>query len=330
MKAAYVNNPGPAESIVYGELPDPKPSDTQVLVKVGAVAVNPIDTYIRSGMVAMDLPRPFVIGCDLAGTVVAVGSHTKQFNVGDRVWGSNQGLLGRQGTFAEFAAVEEQWLYRTPDTVSDQDASAIALVGIISHLGLVSYAKVRPAENVLVNGGSGGIGSMVIQIARVLGARICATAGTDEKVAICRDLGAEVAINYQTDDVPSQIRSFCPSGVDIWWETVREPDFDRSIGCLAERGRLVLMAGRDARPEFPVGPFYVKGCTLYGLVMFQATPAEQRQAAEDINLWLETGQLKPRIDRVLSLSDAAYAHHLQEANTLGKAGTLAGKIVLVP
>src|SRR5262245_18878994 len=102
MKAAYIENTGPAESIQFGELPKPAPAGAQVLVKVGAVSVNPIDTYRRSGANCWPLPKPFIIGCDLAGTVEAVGPDVRRFKVGDRVWGSNQGLMGRQGTFAEY------------------------------------------------------------------------------------------------------------------------------------------------------------------------------------------------------------------------------------
>ena len=156
MKAAYIEKPGPAEKIIYGNLPKPKPADNQVLVKVKAVAVNPVDTYIRAGMYPMDLPLPFVVGCDLAGVVEAVGPSVTKFQKGDRVWGSNQGLLGRQGTFAEYAAVDECWLYPTPEEVSDQDAAAVALVGITAHLGLFRDARLKTGENVLVNGGTGG------------------------------------------------------------------------------------------------------------------------------------------------------------------------------
>ena len=106
MKAAFIHQPGSPETIQFGELPTPKPEPQQILVRVGAVAVNPIDTYIRSGLVKMNLPLPFIVGCDLAGTVEEVGAQVQGFQRGDRVWGSNQGLLGRQGTFAEFAAVD--------------------------------------------------------------------------------------------------------------------------------------------------------------------------------------------------------------------------------
>ena len=102
MKAAYIHQTGPAENIQYGELPTPEPRGGEVLVKVGAVAVNPIDTYIRNGANYWELPKPYIIGSDVAGTVTAIGPQARQFKVGDRVWGSNQGLMGRQGTFAEF------------------------------------------------------------------------------------------------------------------------------------------------------------------------------------------------------------------------------------
>lgn len=278
----------------------------------------------------MPLKYPFVVGCDLAGKVVKLGPQARRYKVGDRVWGTNQGLLGRQGTFAEFAAVDEQWLYPTPTGVSDEAAAATALVGITAHLGLVQYAGLESDEVLFVNGGAGGVGSVVVQMAKALGARVITTAGSDAKLAFCRQSGADLAINYQQEDVDARVCAFAPQGVNVWWETLREPNFDRTIGLLAEQGRMILMAGRDARPVFPVGPFYVKQCTLHGFVMFKASPQEQLAAAEDINGWLASGKLKPHIGRILPLAQAAEAHRLQEANTIHKAGTLSGKIVLKP
>jgi NADPH2:quinone reductase len=329
MKAAYIDQPGPPESIVYGELPMPQPHGAEVLVRVAAVAVNPIDTYIRAGTVKMELPRPFVVGCDLAG-VVEAGPASMRYPVGTRVWGSNQGLLGRQGTFAEYAAVDDAWLYPTPDGVSDEQAAAGALVGITAHLGLFQRARLESGETLFVNGGSGGVGSTVVQMAKAVGARVITTAGSPEKVKACRELGADLAINYKTEDVDAAIRQFAPGGVNVWLETLHEPNFDRTVGLLHFRGRMIIMAGRAARPIFPVGPFYVKDCALLGFAMFNAPPDEQRRAADDINTWLATGKLKPRIDRVLPLSETAAAHRLQEAATVQKTGALAGKIVLKP
>jgi len=331
MKAAYIESTGPAESTIkFGDVPRPEPTGRQALVRVGAVAVNPIDTYLRNGANYWELPKPFIIGCDLAGTVEAVGRDARRFKPGDRVWGSNQGLLGRQGTFAEYCAIDEEWLYPTPASVTDEQAAACALVGITAHLGLFREAKLEIGEHVFVNGGSGGVGSMVVQMAKIAGARVLATAGSAEKVAALKQLGADVAVNYKTDDAAAAVKTFAPSGINAYWETVREPDFDRIVSYLAERGRIILMAGRDARPPFPVGPFYVKGCSLHGFVMFKATADEQRRCADDISQWLGAGKLKAHISRVLPLAQAAAAHKLQEENTLQKSGTLAGKIVLKP
>ena len=330
MKAAFIHLPGPPESIVFGDLPKPAIAPQQVLVRVGAVSVNPIDTYIRGGLIKLNLPQPFIPGCDLAGTVEEVGAGVTCCKRGDRVWGSNQGLLGRQGTFAEFAAVDEQWLYPTPANVSDEDAAAISLVGITAALGLLNRAQLRADEILFVNGGTGGVGSAVVQMAKALGARVIATAGSDEKVSECRRLGADLALNYKTDDVDAKVREFAPDGVNVWWETLREPNFERTVPLLAMRGRMVVMAGREAKPVFPVGPFYVKDCALHGFAMFNAPADEQRMCAVQINRWLAEGKLRARIDRVLPLAQTAEAHRLQEENTIGKQGTLAGKIVLKP
>lgn len=330
MKAAYIERAGPPEVIQYGDLPKPKVSGRQVLVRVKAVSVNPIDTYIRNGANYWPLPQPFIIGCDLAGVVEEVGPEVERFRVGDRVWGSNQGLLGRQGTFAEYCAVDEQWLYPTPDGVDDTAAAACALVGITAHLGLIREARLRAGETIFVQGGTGGVGSMVVQMAKALGATVITTGGTAEKVAACYKMGADLAIDYRTQNVTEEVRKFRPQGVDVYWETVRDPNFDAILTVMADRGRIVIMAGREARPPFPVGPFYVKECSMYGFVMFKAPPEVQLAAANDINRWLREGKLRPRISRVLPLSAAVEAHRLQEESTVHKRGILDGKIVLVP
>jgi NADPH2:quinone reductase len=300
------------------------------LVKAAAVDVNPIDIYIRSGMIPAKLTFPWILGRDLAGTIMETGRGVKRFKVGDRVWASGQGADGRPGTFAELVAVDERWLYFTPQSVSDEEAVAASLVGITSHVGLVRTAKLKAGETLFVNGGSGGVGSSVLQLAKILGAKVIATAGTDAKVEICTNLGADLAINYKTQDVEAAVKEFAPEGVNVWWETVREPNFERTIPLLSLRGRMIVMAGRDARPSLPIGPFYVKDCSLLGFAMFNASPREQRAAAEDINLWLTEGKLKARIDRVLPLSQTVEAHRLQEQSTIHKTGVLAGKLVLKP
>jgi NADPH2:quinone reductase len=330
MKAAYINQTGPPEVIQYGDLPAPKPNASQCLMRVVAVDVNPIDVYVRAGMVPAKLNFPYIIGRDLAGTVLETGAKVKQFKAGDRVWVTGQGVGDRQGTFSDFAVADESWLHPTPDTVSEEEIVALSLVAVTAHLGLVREAKLRSGEVLFVNGGSGGIGSSVVQIAKALGARVITTAGTDEKVERCRKMGANLALNYKTQDVDKAIREFAPNGIDVWWESLREPNFERSIPLLAMRGRIIVMAGRDAKPTFPVGPFYTKDCSLHGLAMHNSSAEEQHAAAMDINAWAAEGRLKAPIDRVLPLSKAAEAHRLQEESTIRKGSTLAGKIVLNP
>jgi NADPH2:quinone reductase len=330
MKGAFITRTGPPDVIEVGSLPDPAPGPREALVRVRACAVNPIDTYVRTGAVAFPLPFPFVVGCDLAGEVVAVGKDVQSLRPGMRVWGSNQGLLGRQGTFAELAAVDERWLYPTPDSVSDRDAAAAALVAITAHLGLVTHAALRPGEMLFVNGASGGVGSAVVQVARALGARVIGTAGTVEKRARVRGQGAEAAFDYRADDLVESARSAAPDGIDVYWETQREPMFDRAVGLLADGGRIVLMAGREARTPFPVGPFYVKGCRMVGFAMFKADWRLQAAAAVDINRWMAAGRLRVPIARVLPLEQTSLAHALQESATVARTGVLDGKIVIEP
>jgi len=332
MKAAYITAVGTPDCIEYGELPDPKPGEGQVLVKVGAVAVNPIDTYIRSGAVALPLEFPYIIGCDLAGTVEAVGPGASRFSVGDRVWGSNQGLFGRAGSFAEYAAVDEQWLYPTPDSQTDESAAAGALVGITAHLGLFRCGRLQAGEIVFVNGGTGGVGSSVVQLAKGAGAKVIATVGNAEKQAACRELGADLVLDYHSPTMDDEIREFIEphGGIDLWYETLREPNFDRTAGFMRMRGRVIFMAGRDARPEFPVGASYTKDLSYLGFAMFNASADEQRECAEGINALQEAGGWTPLIGQRLPLAEAAAAHQLQEEETLQCRSNLSGKIVLTP
>src|SRR5262245_60194371 len=163
MKAAYITQTGLPEVIQYGDLPDPKVGRKQCLVKVAAVDVNPIDTYVRSRAIPAQLSVAWILGRDLAGTVVEVGAGVKTFKPGDRVWASNQGTNGRAGTFAEMAAVEEKWLNPIPAGAKEEDLVALSLVGITAHIGLIHFANIRRGEVVFVNGGSGGVGSCVVQ-----------------------------------------------------------------------------------------------------------------------------------------------------------------------
>jgi len=331
MNAAYINKPGPCNEIIVGEITTPQPMQDEYLIQIKAISLNPIDMYIRAGTINMPLPKQFISGCDFAGVVEKVGENCSRFKEGDRVWGSNQGLLGRQGTSAEFAAIKEDWLYPSPEGVDDQQLAATSLVGITAHLGLFRNVNLKAGETIFVNGGTGGVGSMVVQMAKAIGAKVITTVGSSAKEDLCRSWGADKVINYKTDDIPKEVRDYTNNqGVHVWFETQREPDFFKIVDLMAARGRIIIMAGRTAQPLFPVGPFYVKGLTLTGFAMFNATPDEQRRCANDINAWLASGKLRSHIGAAFPLSKAAEAHKLLEENTLKGTGTLSGKVILLP
>jgi NADPH:quinone reductase len=324
MRAAYIEKVGPPENIRFGELPTPAVGPSDVLVKTTAVCVDPVDTLIRSGQLPEELPFPFILGRDMVGVVEAIGPAVTRFSRGDQVWCNNQGHHGRQGTFAEYLSVQENLLYPLPQGVDDKEVVAFVHSGLTACLGL-EEARLQPGESIFINGGAGNVGSAVLQLARARGARIIATAGDTAGLDWCRGVGADCAVNYKTDDVDRAVAEFAPEGVNVYWDVSGKPDFDQAVRRVAPRGRIIVMCGYGARPPFPVGPFYVKRCSMHGFAITYASDTELQTSADEINRWLAQGKLKVRIDRALPLSEAATAHRLMEDHT-----PLAGKIVLVP
>lgn len=327
MKAAYINQLGSPEDIVYGDLPVPTIGDSQILVKVTAVAADPIDTYIRRGAYSTRMSFPFIIGRDMVGTAEEVGGKVRGFAPGARVWCNNQGYHGRQGTFAEYLAIDEEFLYALPDAADAKEAVAALHSATTASIGLLREAKLRRGEAIFINGGAGNVGSAVLQMAVNMGARAIVTASSDEDLAWCMSLGAERAVNYKTSDISKAVSEFAPGGIDVYWDTTTHPDFERAVPLLAHRGRIILMAGLDARPVFPVGGFYTKDCSMHGFAITNATAEELRNCSKAINELLAQGKLKSRINRVMRLSEAAAAHRLLEDVQRG-VGKLSGKIVL--
>lgn len=327
MKAAYIKGLGPPENIVFGDLPEPVIGVSQVLLKVRAVAVDPIDTYIRRGTFPMNLSFPFIIGRDMVGTVEAVGDGVRRFSAGDRVWCNNQGYDGRQGTFAEYLAIDDRFLYPLPDGADEKQAVAVAHSATTAAIGLLREAKLRAGESVFINGGAGNVGSAVLQLATNLGARVIVTAGSESDLEYCRQLGAERTVNYKTGNIVDAISGFAPHGIDVYWDTTTKPDFERAVPLLSHRGRVVLMAGLDAHPPLPVGAFYTKDCSLHGFAITNATAEELQDCARAINEWLVKGKLAARVDRVMPLAEAARAHQLIEDSLHGRL-KLHGKIIL--
>lgn len=330
MKAAFYESTGTPEVIRVGELPMPEPKAGEVRVRVNIASINPIDTYIRLGLAAMSGPFPFVTGRDFAGAVDAVGPNVTRFKIGDRVWGANQGAGGRTGSCAEFCVTGQEFAYPIPDGVGDEQAAAGALTGITAHLGLFLHAQLKAGETVFVNGGTGGVGSIVVQMAKAVGAKVVTTVGSEEKAALARELGADAVFNYKTDDLAARVKEATGgAGIHVWYETQPPSDFDTTFELMAPRGRVIVMAGRAARPQFPNGQFYVKGLSLHGFAMFNMTADEQRVCADAMNEWYRDGKLKSLIGQRFALAETAAAHAIQEQNTLKKAGSLTGKIVVL-
>lgn len=323
MKAAFIRKTGGPEMIEWGEIPTPAIKDDEVLVKVSAVAVNPIDAYIRSGKYPLNLPLPFIIGRDMIGTVSKVGNSVAAFKPGQRVWSNSLGIEGRQGAFAEYAAVPESLLYPAPGGVDDKAIVSVLHAGATACIGLIREAMLKASDTIFVNGGGGNIGSAVIQLAKGRGARVFTSTSGQEKMDWCKSLGADLVLDYRKDKIEEKVQEAALDGVNVFWDTSRQPNFDLAVALLARKGQIILMAGADARSPFPVGPFYQKECSMKGFTLSRARPAELSQYADMINLCLERKQLKSKIAQVLPLSEAAKAHALIESQP-----EVWGKIVL--
>ncbi len=324
MKAAFINTTGPASCIRYGDLPEPIVGPEDVLVTMTATTVDPIDTYIRSGSYEVGLNFPFIIGRDMTGVVEGVGQDCTRFKPGDRVWCNNQGYGRRQGTFAERLSVHQNLLYHLPDEAEDKQAVAIFHSALTALVGLVNKAALITGETIFINGGSGNVGTAVLQIAKARGARVAVTAGHPDKIEWCKSLGADLVIDYKRDSVAACLWEFAPEGVNVYWDATKEPDVERALQSLSPRGRMIVMSGLDHISTLPVGPFYTRNCTLYGFTITDRTIGELAESAIAINYLLSKQQLKARIDTVLPLSEAAEAHQLMDE------GSPFGKIIVVP
>lgn len=324
MKAAFIEQFGPPDVIRFGDLPVPEVGPQDVLIQVAGVTVDPIDTYIRSGSFDAHSQFPFIIGRDVTGQVIETGTHVTRFRPGDWVWANNQGYSGRQGTFSEYCRIQEDFLYPLPGGADPFEAVAAVHSALTAVLGLQFKAGLQANETLFVNGGDGNVGTAVLQIAKALGARVAVTSANEEKANWCKELGADIVINYKTDDVTRAIREFAPDGVNVYWDATSRFDARRAIDVLAQRGRVVVMAGRSNETVLPSGEFYVRNCTMYGFTVTDARMEELSSYAAEINKWLSRGVLRTKIASRLPLSAAAEAHRLVEN------GNLFGKVILQP
>ena len=319
--AAFITATGLAENIRLGELPMPSLGPTDVLVRAEVVAVNNVDTFVRSGAYQTALPMPFIVGRDVVGVVAAMGAGVVGFAVGDRVWCNSLGHAGRQGSFATYVVISADRLYHLPEGVDAVDAVAAFHPGATAYLGLFRHAVITPGQTIVVGGAGGSIGTAVVQLAATAGARILATASPRD-VDWCHSCGAEQVFDYHDPDVEARIAAAAPDGVDVYWDTSGHHNFDATVPVLAHGARIVLMAALDARPVLPVGAVYTRDISLRGFVISNASVSDLAQAAPLINRLLSQDILRIRVAEVMSLADAAQAHRMVESRQV------TGRIVL--
>jgi 2-desacetyl-2-hydroxyethyl bacteriochlorophyllide A dehydrogenase len=315
MHAAFVERTGPPEIIRYGPLPDPVPGPTDVLVEVRYTTVNPVDTFIRSGRYPVPMPLPFVVGRDLVGRVVAAGPGAPGFAVGDPVWCNSLGHGGRQGAAAQLAVVPADRLYHLPPGADPAAAVTVLHPAATAYLALFTHGQLRPGETVLVAGAAGNVGSALVTMAADAGATVVATARPDD-AGYCRDLGAARVLDYSDGELAQRLARACPAGADLYLDTSGRNDLELALGVLAERGRIVLLAGMRARPVLPAAAVYLSTASIRGFVISRSTTAELDAAAAAVNRLLAAGRLRSREVRRYPLRETARVHERMERGEL--------------
>jgi NADPH2:quinone reductase len=317
MRAIQITQTGGAEVLQLRELPTPAPGPGEALIQIEACGVNFIDIYLREGRYAS--PLPFIPGQEAAGVVVGVGPGVSSVKIGDRVaW------CGVPGTYAQFAVAPVARLIAIPGGVTTRQAAAAMLQGMTAHYLAYSTYAIQPNDAVLVHAGAGGVGLLLIQMAKRLGARVFATVSTEEKAALARAAGADEAILYTREDFAARTRELTGGvGLPVVYDSVGKTTFDGSLACLRPRGTLVLYGGSSgAVPPFDLiqlsarGSLYVTRPTLKD---YTATREELVLRAGDVLGWVAGGSLKLRLEHSYALADAAQAHRdLESRKTTGK------------
>jgi NADPH:quinone reductase len=311
MKAVYVEQPGGAENLKYGDIPKPSAGPGQALVKIVASGVNYIDVYFRKGV--YPAPPPIVLGSEGAGTVDAVGPDVKTVAPGDRV-----AYAMARGSYAEYAVVPAWQLVKIPASVDFQTAAAAMLQGMTAHYLTHSTYPLKPGDSCLIHAAAGGTGRLIVQMAKMLGAHVVATVGTEEKAKQAKESGADEVIIYTREDFTARAK-----GMHVVYDSVGQSTFMKSLDCLRPRGMLVSF-GNASGPVADFAPLILsqKG-SLYltrpTLASYSATAEELDWRANDVLNWIGQGKLKLHIHKMYPLVDAAEAHRdLEGRKTTGK------------
>jgi len=322
MKAIQVPKTGGPEVLTLVDLPIPQPKPNEAVVKIAAAGVNFIDVYFREGRYPS--PLPFTDGQEAAGTVTEVGSEVKSLKPGDRV-----AYTGVLGSYAEYAAVPADRLVKVPAGISDQQAAAAMLQGTTAHYLVHTTYPLKKGETALIHAAAGGVGLLLVQMAKNLGARVIGTAGSEEKAKLAKDAGADEVIVYTKQDFEAETKRLTDGkGVHVIYDGVGKSTFEQDLNLLRPRGYLVLF-GAASGPVPPFDPIKLaqKGSlflTRPSLVHYIAGREELEQRAGDVLGWIATGKLKLRIEYIYKLADAQQAHKDLE----GRKTT--GKLLLIP
>ncbi|CAN5425947.1 quinone oxidoreductase [soil metagenome] len=320
MKAILVREFGAPEVMKLEEVETPQPIGTQVLVRVHAIGVNPVETYIRSGNYPSVPALPYTPGKDAAGVVEAVGDGVTNWKVGDRVYSANS----VSGTYAEYTLCEEVDLGKLPDETSFEQGAGVWTPYATSYRALFQKANAKGGETVLIHGASGGVGVAAIQWAKNAGLTVIGTASSDEGKRLVAEQGADHVLDHTDDSHLAEIKELTgEKGVDVIIEMLANVNLQKDFECLAMFGRICVVGNRgslDFNPRVIMG----KDATVTGLALYNSSYAERDDIHAAIFDGLTEGYLKPVIHRTYPLSDAPQAHRdIIESKSLGK-------LVLVP
>jgi NADPH2:quinone reductase len=322
MKAIVVENCGGPEALVYKDAEKPAPKAGEALVRLEAVGVNFIDIYHRTGL--YPLPRPFIPGSEAAGVVESVGPDVTEVAVGDRVAYAMQ-----PAAYAEYAVAPAWKLVKIPEGVSAQQAAATMLQGMTAHYLVTSVYPLKAGETALIHAAAGGVGLLLVQLVKRIGARAIGTVSTEAKAQLARETGADDLILYTEQDFEAETRRLTGGkGAQVVYDSVGRDTFLKSLSSLAPRGMLALF-GQSSGPVEPFDPALLsqKGSlflTRPSLFHYSATREELLWRAGELFNWIESGELKLRIEKTFPLSEAAEAHRRLE----GRKTT--GKVLLIP
>jgi NADPH2:quinone reductase len=307
MKAIVCKAWGPPESLVVEDLPTVTPAAGEVVIDIVAAGVNFPDVLVIQNKYQFKPVLPFTPGNELAGTVSAVGANVKQFKAGDRVF-----AFAPQGAFAQQLAVPEEMVLPMSPGMAFDTAAAITLTYGTSHHAVVDRAQLKAGETMLVLGAAGGVGLAAIEIGKALGARVIAAASTDEKLAVCKEHGADVLINYSTEDLREAIKAATGGkGPDVVYDPVGGSYTEQAFRSIAWRGRyLVIGFANGEIPKLPLNLPLLKGASLVGVFwgeFAKREPAHHNAAMHELMRWLGEGKIRPHISARYALADTPQA-----------------------